>query len=620
MLGLSFLVPAFLAGLAAAAVPILLHLFKRDTAARRMFAAVFLIRRTPVEQTARRQLRELLLLALRVMALVVLALAFARPYRAGAVGEAGGVSVVAVDRSFSLSAPGQFDRARELAVEAVRSSPNGHRVAVVAFDDTAEVVADASGDRQAAIAAIGRLTPGVGATRYRAGLARAALLVGARPGRIVVVTDLQRNGWAAQGYGSVPSRVAVEAAIVPPPAGNLAVTAIRPESSSTSATILNGGGEAQIAAVRLVVDGAEVDRTMVTAPAGVSVETVFPVVLPRRGEASVIVDDDGGYAADDARHLLLAPPEPLSIAVVTASGELDDEAFYLQQALAADTDRFAITAPIAAEIAATLERDGARPDVVVLTTSRGLDRRGLAAVEAFAEAGGGVLLVAGPATEPAMLSGFGGVGAATALDSSAAVRRLVPADHRHPVFRAFGRRLGNLAQVRYARTRALDVAEPGRVLARFSDGGAALAEHRLGQGRLLVFGSDMDDAWNDFPRHPTFVPFVHEAMRFLDGDRPPRREWLIGDAPGPAGGRPGFVTLDVAGRRVAVNVDRRESDLARMSVDEFQAAADEIRGAARDAADDVEHEQERDQGYWRYGLGLMALALAAESLLGRRMG
>ena len=77
---LSFLSPLFLAGAAAAAVPIVLHLLKREPEARVKFAAVKLIKQAPVEHTDRRRLRELLLLALRVAALLLLALAFARPF------------------------------------------------------------------------------------------------------------------------------------------------------------------------------------------------------------------------------------------------------------------------------------------------------------------------------------------------------------------------------------------------------------------------------------------------------------------------------------------------------------------------------------------------------------
>jgi len=103
---LSFLSPLFLVGAAAAALPIVLHLLKRQPEARVKFAAVKLLKRAPVEHTQKRHLRQLILLALRISALLLLALAFARPFFAtGAALGNSGVTVVALDTSLSVSAP-----------------------------------------------------------------------------------------------------------------------------------------------------------------------------------------------------------------------------------------------------------------------------------------------------------------------------------------------------------------------------------------------------------------------------------------------------------------------------------------------------------------------------------
>ena len=80
---MSFLFPAFLAGAAAAAIPLILHLLKREPEPRLKFAPVKMLRHAPVEHTAKRRLREWLLLALRIAALVLLAIAFARPRLSG---------------------------------------------------------------------------------------------------------------------------------------------------------------------------------------------------------------------------------------------------------------------------------------------------------------------------------------------------------------------------------------------------------------------------------------------------------------------------------------------------------------------------------------------------------
>src|SRR5918992_4282110 len=118
---MNFLYPAFLLGALAIAVPLVLHLLRRDVAPEVPFSAVRLLRRSPIEQSRRRRLRDLLLLAARAAAVLLLAAAFARPYVAGGAATAG-LHIIAVDRSFSMGAPGRFARAQELAREAVRAA------------------------------------------------------------------------------------------------------------------------------------------------------------------------------------------------------------------------------------------------------------------------------------------------------------------------------------------------------------------------------------------------------------------------------------------------------------------------------------------------------------------
>ena len=153
---MNFLAPFFLVGALAAAVPIVLHLLKREPEDRVPFSAVHLLTHAPVEHSSRRRLRELLLLALRIGALLLLALAFARPFLASNIATSGATTVVALDTSLSLSAPGQFEKARELARNAIAAAPAGQLVAVVTFADGAQVASQPSADRASATAAITR--------------------------------------------------------------------------------------------------------------------------------------------------------------------------------------------------------------------------------------------------------------------------------------------------------------------------------------------------------------------------------------------------------------------------------------------------------------------------------
>ncbi|HQG28403.1 MAG TPA: BatA domain-containing protein, partial [Candidatus Ozemobacteraceae bacterium] len=104
---LSFGNPWFLAGALTVAVPLWLHLYYRRTPIPRDFPSLRLIRLSVEAMTRRMKLRHLVLLALRILALVLLTLAFARPFvGGGSVAATGSGSpaafVVILDNSLSM--------------------------------------------------------------------------------------------------------------------------------------------------------------------------------------------------------------------------------------------------------------------------------------------------------------------------------------------------------------------------------------------------------------------------------------------------------------------------------------------------------------------------------------
>jgi hypothetical protein len=95
---MGFLTPWFLGGLALLAVPLLIHLTRRDRATPVPFPSLMFVRRVPQPTTARRRLRDLPLLLMRALALALLAAAFARPLldRARSATAAGSPSATSV--------------------------------------------------------------------------------------------------------------------------------------------------------------------------------------------------------------------------------------------------------------------------------------------------------------------------------------------------------------------------------------------------------------------------------------------------------------------------------------------------------------------------------------------
>src|SRR5438132_9440421 len=114
---MSFLAPAFFLGLGAIAIPILIHLIQRERKRVVQFPSLMFLQRIPYQSVRRRRIRHWLLLAMRVAAIALLVLAFARPFlRQGAtvLEAAGGAREVAIllDQSASIGYGSHWQRAR----------------------------------------------------------------------------------------------------------------------------------------------------------------------------------------------------------------------------------------------------------------------------------------------------------------------------------------------------------------------------------------------------------------------------------------------------------------------------------------------------------------------------
>ena len=624
MFGVSFLSPLFLIGALAAAVPILLHLFHRKTDVVIDFPAVSLLTRAPVQHHRRRQLRELILLVLRVAALVLLAVSFARPYVAGAAAPASApATIVALDTSMSMSAPGQFARAQQEALKAVESAPAGDAVALITFADSASVAVPPTSDRGAVSAAIRASTAGAGGTRYRTALAGASEALGSRDGRVVIITDLQQAGWEANDDGGVPDGVDVRVVAVPGPAGNLAVTSATKRERAVVATVQNYGAAQVQTAARLIVEGKEVARATVAMAPFAAIDVELRGTIGDAGAAQVAIEDAAGYQPDNIRYVALDPPPAVPIAVLVADPTGAVGGIYVERALSVADDgrEFAVTVADGRVLGKWTAAEMSRQAALIVLGTRTLDRSGRELIRGYLAGGGQALLTLGPDVDPGTLGDVIGVdlGVAPAPVHTARAT-LIASDSRHPIFRPFLIPSGALGDVQVDQHRRLKDQDGRMVLAKLSGGDAALTEQQVGSGRLLVFTSDLDNQWSRFPLHPSFVPFAVETARYLTEGRKHRQQWTLPEVPAGAPMTPGVVVAGegAAVRRMVVNVDVRESSPAVTTADEFtKGIIRTARAEQREPKSEARDVEDR-QRWWQVGLLVMLAALAGEALVGRR--
>jgi hypothetical protein len=327
-----------------------------------------------------------------------------------------------------------------------------------------------------------------------------------------------------------------------------------------------------------------------------------------------------------------------SVLVATTNGDLARDAFYLQQALVAGqsaNNTPDVAGVSAAKLSAWTSDQLARHAVVLLLSTRGLEPRGRETLASYVAGGGGLLVAAGPDVDGDVVADVLGAGARLQIvsgrgragidrsRSAATSWTLAPADLRHPIFRAFGAEVASLGLVTF-RTAARIGGSACQTLAKFTSGDAAVIDCTAGDGHAVVVASDLNNQWNNFPLRASFVPFVHETVRYLSTASDRGGDYVVGDVPAGVPAVPGVVSApspsgsNTRTRRVVVNVDSRESDPSRISADEFQSAVTQLKVAGATETRASVTGQESTQHLWQFLLASMIAMLAAEGIVAAR--
>ncbi len=535
-MSLTFLVPLFLLGLAGIAIPVIVHLTRKQRRNVVAFPSLMFLQKIPFQEQRRRRIQNWLLLALRALALAVLAVAFARPFvddtELGAMGLDGPREVVVlVDQSYSMGVGDTWASVVGAAKRVFGGLGPLDRASVVLFAQSPRVAARSTADRARLEAALDTASVGSGTTRYGPALkvAQTILEESELPrGEVVLISDFQRSGWTGdEGVhlpaGTVVTPVAVGAE-VPDNVQVAGVSLLRQavggrERVTPTVRVARQGGDApREVPVSLELDGQALQqRTVRLEPDGAAVVAFAPFTLSlphTRGTVRVPTD---GLPGDDARYFVLSPGSSIPVTIIEGGRARRDASLYLERALETSAEgRFAVR----------LRRgDGVRPAdlqgtrVVVLNDVRS-DGASAQLLEDFVQGGGGLLVVAGEAASwPASAAGFlpGALGPVQDREEGRG-GRLGFLEYGHEVFEIFaGPRSGDFSGARFFRARAFTPADSARILARFDDGSVAMAEADRGEGSVVVWTSTLDAFWNDLALQPVFLPFAHRLIEHLSG-------------------------------------------------------------------------------------------------------
>ncbi len=548
--------PMFLWGLAAAPVPLLLHLINRTRAKKVPFTALQFIEQSLAQQSIKYRLRELLLLALRIAMLTFLALLLSRPFlRSRTFSFAQKVqstAVLVLDDTLSMSYRegdrSLWERGREEALKYLDTLNEGSRVS---FYPISEDPAPLTPDLERVRRAIREWSPGGRAAPCIPAVSRAAkVLEGVKTGNreILFFTDLTRVSW--EGLGQSAVKLPAETALYVVDVGesrdrNAAVQAVSVETSGQARVhvpiqvraVVRGGEEPMERGVDLVIGGKRVDSRRVKLDK-YQLSTVTFSTAPEAGgtlQGSVRFSEGDPLALDDERFFTLQVRDAVR-ALLAGDGKGD---LFLKQALS--PDGLSKRSPVTIEPAHPVElesRDLSQVDLVILSNVRSLAAASWQRLREFVRGGGGLLVFGGEEVDP---SGYTPAASQGVLPLSVQGKRSEPdkssleiVDATHAVFAPFSGGMNGDLSVRAFRTWLVvePLPEPAsRVLARFKGSSPAIVERELGTGRVLLFASSADPSWNDLPSYGApYVPLMHLLVRHAIGRTGPPVSGVVGES------------------------------------------------------------------------------------------
>jgi uncharacterized membrane protein len=560
---MSFFNPLILFAALGVGLPILAHLLSRYKVKHTDWAAMQFLSRSIRVRSRQIRLRDILLLCLRCLAIVLLALALAKPFMREAgrvpsgIGERRAGVIIALDASYSMEhrdgASTRFEKALDRTRAIAAGLHPGDPVSLVLLGAEHRVVA-----RNMAFdpARFDELLQAQHVTPERLDLDSVprtlkalAEAMDAQQKEIYIATDMQaqdwndRPAWLGDAFDDLGRSATTT--IVPVRGGpdNLAITGLelvsgvlRKDTIARYRATVRNCGTSPVANVRVkgLADDITVDTKTIPAIAPGASETVSLFVHFRNAGAvriSAELEPDS-LLVDNTRRTVAIIREEVSVLSVEglSGGTGGGSVGFLAAALRARGDdagqeNFVVQSVPWIDLPS---QDLASFDVVILQNVPDITPEQARAFEAYVRAGHGLIWFAGDNVDAAAWnkrSSLDGIPLLPAVielpvstsDALGVGRPLDPTMPDHPVCRPL-RSLPEdlLSETRFRKVlQVKPAASSSMVLSLAGTAAPVLLEHSVGRGQVFMFTTSADSAWNNMAVTPVFPLVLQQMVTYL---------------------------------------------------------------------------------------------------------
>jgi len=569
---MSFLNIALLGGVAALAIPIIIHLFHKSRFQIVKWGAMHLLEAVLRTNQRRIKIEQIILLIIRAAIPAILALCMARPVWKGMhklMGASRTSTVILLDNSYSMAASragtSNFSLAKDEAARLLNELPRGSDAQVVLMGEGGGPLLDEpTYDLARLTQALKGLEANYGTATLPAGLDFAANVFGQMhesSRNLVVMTDFQRISFEATEDAEVGQMLDRLRKLPLPPeitffdVGSEVKDNVAIESLDYSRLMVGVGQKIQMRAnlrnfgdapypdlrVYFKADGKERSMSQIRLGPHEKGQVLFTHVFDTAGSHVVEVVADADPLKADNSYLASIPVRD-KIPVLLVNGDpsaepLKGETDFAEIALQpySSTGRVALADLISTKVVRTENLDAAGMNasaVVVLANVRQLNGGQLHALEEFVRNGGGLLIFPGNRVDASWANSnlfkdgkgllplaFGALGGDLKEDAPSV--GIVSQRFEHPALDLFNDpRNGTVSDVAVKmwyklKEPATASANAPAIVARLTSGDPFLAEKVFGEGRVIECAVPCDADWSNLPMRPFYLPMMQRLAIYL---------------------------------------------------------------------------------------------------------
>ncbi|MDP9055346.1 MAG: BatA domain-containing protein [Acidobacteriota bacterium] len=675
---MGFLAPWFLGGLAILGLPVYVHLLRQYRQKPVPFSSLMFFERRTQSSIKHRRLKYLLLFSLRCLFVLLLALAFARPYiHSATIARANGgrTMVFALDNSFSMRQDDRFAHAKKAALDAIHAMRPEDRGQVISFGGPSKLLTDMTQDHQALRAALAAIQPGDDTSSY-AELSRVLRSISESLKSDIaafVFTDAQKSSLPpAFSDLKLDDGTKMEIhSVATAPVPNWTVENVEApgrvfdtKKVRTVATIAGYGTPEGTRKATLFANGRPLETKQVQVPANGRATVEFLALDAPYGltRCEVRLDAADAFPQDDHWFFSVERADPKPALLVHAP-EDTASSLYVKTALESSSEAAFKLESLSSSQSA--DANVSKYAFVILSDPGPLPRKFEDALDKYVQAGGSVLLTLGKNAVPGLRLPVADL-QVTALHSinpeRESVLTVASVDTSYPAF-SKAQNWGGVEFFQSAKLQLPQASPDTRIAATLSDGSPLFIDRKIGAGHALVLTSALDNIAGNLPVEPVWLPFIDQTTHDMGGIGAAQGNYKVGafvelrtarekgvpvEIVGPGGEgtkdngtkdtrllslsestkassfrfpSQGFFDIRRANGReelAAVNTDRRESDFALVPQETLTLWKNT--GAGGKSVQSAASAEQRDDKaeLWPWVLAMLAVLAVAESVLANK--